>query len=459
AMATSSADVAEDRLPTTLTLSTISSFAKPKKLTLIPLIFMIYFEVSGGPYSEEPTVEAAGPLLAILGFVVFSFVWSIPEALITSELSTSFPGDGGFVLWADRAFGPFFGSLIGTWRFLSGVIGLAAYPAQCIGYLTNTFTMFSSGLPRILGILIFSLVAAFLNFIGLAIVGYASIGLAIVSLLPFIVLSVASIHRIQPHRWISLGQKGVRKDWNLFMNTIIWNLNNWDAVSTMAGEVENPKQMIPKALFWTVVFTCLAYVIPLVAVTGAIPLNQSEWQSGFMADAAGIIAGEWLKIWLEIGSVFSCFGLFEAQLSTCTYQLVGMTELALLPSSFAVRVRKFNTPWISIAVSTAIAFGVSFLGYTSVISSANFLYSLSVLLEFASFLWLRHKMPEKVRPYKVPLRLPGLVLMCLIPAASLIFLMVTSSRIVFLISGVMTAAGIGFFMVMKFFRSRGWLRF
>lgn len=64
-----------------------------KKLTLIPLIFLIYFEVAGGPFGEEPAVQAAGPLLAILGFLIFPFIWSVPEALITAELSTAFPGN------------------------------------------------------------------------------------------------------------------------------------------------------------------------------------------------------------------------------------------------------------------------------------------------------------------------------------------------------------------------------
>ncbi|KAL3379191.1 hypothetical protein AABB24_000083 [Solanum stoloniferum] len=75
-------------LPTTTNPTTPK---KNHKLTLIPLIFLIYFEVAGGPYGEEPAVKAAGPLLAILGFLIFPFIWSVPEALITAELSTTFP--------------------------------------------------------------------------------------------------------------------------------------------------------------------------------------------------------------------------------------------------------------------------------------------------------------------------------------------------------------------------------
>nr|DAD30106.1 TPA_asm: hypothetical protein HUJ06_031574 [Nelumbo nucifera] len=130
-----------DQLPIT-TATTASPEAK--KLKLIPLIFLIYFEVSGGPFGEEPAVQAAGPLFAILGFMIFPLIWSIPEALITAELATTFPGNGGYVIWANRAFGPFWGSLMGSWKFLSGVINNAAYPVLCADYLKLVLPIFSS---------------------------------------------------------------------------------------------------------------------------------------------------------------------------------------------------------------------------------------------------------------------------------------------------------------------------
>ncbi|KAK3011085.1 hypothetical protein RJ639_012163 [Escallonia herrerae] len=241
---------------------------------------------------------AGGPLLAILGFLIFPFIWSVPEVLITAELSTAFPGNGGFVIWAHPAFGPFFGSLLGTWKFLCGVINIASFPVLCIDYLEKLFPVFASGLPRKLAILISTLFLSFVNYTGLAIVGYAAVGLGVVSLLPFIIMSLTAIPQIHPHRWVSLGQQGVKKVWNLFFNTLFWNLNFWDNVSTMAGEVEKPQKTFPTALFSAVILTCFAYILPLLAVTGAVTVDQSEWESGFMANAAQMISGKWLKMGL-----------------------------------------------------------------------------------------------------------------------------------------------------------------
>lgn len=41
-------------------------------------------------------MTSAGPLLALLGFLILPFIWSMPEALVTAELATAFPEDSGY---------------------------------------------------------------------------------------------------------------------------------------------------------------------------------------------------------------------------------------------------------------------------------------------------------------------------------------------------------------------------
>lgn len=302
-------------------------------------------------------------------------------------------------------------------------------------------------------------ILSFLNFTGLTIVGYAAVLLGLVSLSPFIIMSLAAIPKIKPHRWFSSGQKGLKKDWNLFFNTLFWNLNFWDNVSTLAGEVDRPQKTFPVALLVAVIFTCVAYLIPLFAVIGAVNVDQSQWDSGFHATAAEMIAGKWLKIWLEVGAVLSAIGLFEAQLSSSAYQILGMADLGFLPKFFGLRSKKFNTPWVGILVSTLITLGVSYMDFESIVASANFLYSLGMLLEFAAFIWLRMKKPQLKRPYRVPMKLPGLVIMCLIPSGFLVVIMVVATKIVYLVSGLMTLGAIGWYFFMKFLKSKNVIKF
>ncbi|RWR77667.1 Amino acid/polyamine transporter I [Cinnamomum micranthum f. kanehirae] len=430
---------------------------RSNKLKLIPLIFLIFFEVSGGPFGEEPAVAAAGPLLAILGFIIFPFIWSIPEALVTAELATTFPGNGGFVIWADRAFGPFWGSMMGSWKFFSGAINNGAFPALLVEYVKHVIPAVSGGLPRILTILFFNIILAFVNYTGLTIVGYTSVTLGTFALLPFLLMAGFSIPKIRPRHWIELGDRN--RDWRLYFNTLFWNLNFWDSASTLAGEVERPQQTFPKALFSAGIITCLGYLIPLLAGIGALDVGQEQWTDGFLADAAGMIAGKWLKYWVSVASVLSVVGLFEAQLSASSYQLLGMANLELLPRIVAVRSRWFDTPWVGILVTSLITLGISYIGFENIINSANFLYALGMLLEFASFVWLRRKYPGLKRPFRVPMGTAGVVCMCIVPSAFLVLVMVIGGAIVFAVSGGLTVVGVMGYFLMEHCKKRRWMEF
>jgi hypothetical protein len=71
------------------------------KLSAVALAVMVFYKVSGGPFGCEPTVKAAGPFFALLGFVLFPIFWCIPEALITAELGSAYPEPSGrmYLCW------------------------------------------------------------------------------------------------------------------------------------------------------------------------------------------------------------------------------------------------------------------------------------------------------------------------------------------------------------------------
>lgn len=306
------------------------------KLTLLPLIALIFYEVSGGPFGVEDSVRAGGgPLLSLLGFLVFPLIWSIPEALVTAELATSFPENGGYVLWISAAFGPFWGFQEGFWKWFSGVMDNALYPVLFLDYLKHSFPIFNRMVARIPALLGITFSLTYLNYRGLHIVGFSAVSLAIFSLCPFVVMAVLSIPRIRVKQWLVVDFKKV--DWRGYFNSMFWNLNYWDKASTLAGEVENPSKTFPKALLGAVVVVVSSYLIPLLAGTGALNSPSSEWTDGYFAEVGMLIGGVWLKWWIQAASAMSNLGLFEAEMSSDAFQLLGMSEMGMLPSIFALR--------------------------------------------------------------------------------------------------------------------------
>ena len=66
---------------------------------------IIFFNVSGGPNGTEEIISSGGPLLGIGLLLLLGILFSVPQALMTAELSSAFPRNGGYSVWVTEAFG------------------------------------------------------------------------------------------------------------------------------------------------------------------------------------------------------------------------------------------------------------------------------------------------------------------------------------------------------------------
>lgn len=402
-----------------------------RKVSVIPLVFLIFYEVSGGPFGVEDSVKAAGPLLALLGFLLFPLIWSIPEALITAEMGTMFPENAGYVVWVSSALGPYWGFQQGWMKWLSGVIDNALYPVLLLDYMKSSIPALGEGWPRILAVLILTVALTYMNYRGLTIVGWIAVFLGVFSLLPFVFMGFLAIPKLEPSRWLVVNIQHV--DWNLYLNTLFWNLNYWDSISTLAGEVHNPSRILPKALFYAVILVVAGYFFPLLIGTGAVKLDQELWSDGYFSDIAKMIGGVWLRGWIQGASALSNIGMFVAEMSCDSFQLLGMAERGMLPEFFGKRSRH-GTPLVGILFSASGVVLLSWLSFQEIVAAENFLYCFGMILEFLAFIRLRMKYPTAKRPYKIPggtiaailLCAPPTILICVVLALSTFKVMVVS---------------------------------
>ncbi|KAM0059712.1 putative amino acid/polyamine transporter I [Helianthus debilis subsp. tardiflorus] len=405
-----------------------------KGLSVIPLIFLIFYEVSGGPFGVEDSVQAAGPLLALIGFLVFPFIWSVPEALITAEMGTMFPEDGGYVVWVSSALGPFWGFQQGWMKWLSGVIDNALYLVLFIDYLKSGIPALADGYPRVLAVLVLTVALTYMNFRGLTIVGRVAVLLGIFSLIPFVIMGFISISKIEPARWLVVDLHVV--DWNLYLNTLFWNLNYWDSISTLAGEVDNPKKTLPKALLYAVILVVPGYFFPLLIGTGAVPLHRDKWTDGYFSDVAKIIGGVWLQWWVQAASWYGGRGM--------------------IPEFFAKRSRH-GTPTLGILFSASGV--ILFSRFQEIVAAENLLYCFGMILEFIAFVRLRMKYPAASRPYKIPVGTVGSILLCVPPTILFCVVLALSSLKVMIFSVIAIFIGFALQPILKFSEKKRWLKF
>lgn len=413
-----------------------------KPIGLVTLVILIFYNVSGGPFGSEEAVGMGGPFWALLGFAVFPLIWSVPEALVTAELATAFPDDAGYVSWVTTAFGPFWGFQEGFLSWLCGTMDSAIYPALFVTYLDYAVCPKGLGgepsdscpvmhaqlawcLPSARVFLVYALICAlsYLNFRGLDAVGKVAIGMTVFVLLPFVVLCIAGLPHMRPSVWLPGGDGAPRQvNWVTWLNTLFWNLNYWDTASTVAGEVSEPERTFPRALAWAVVLVAGTYVVPLAICTAALPPGQA-WGEGFFAEAAYMLGGRGLQLWILASAAVSNAGQFLSEQAANSHQLLGMAELGHLPRCFAAR-SKHGTPTLGLLLGLTAVLPIAMCSLDSLVEMLNGVYCLAELLEFAAFLQLRRRHPHLHRPYKVPLGFAGCVLLLTAPTLMCLLLLV-----------------------------------
>ena len=106
-----------------------------QKAGLFYLVFVMFSYTTGGPFGLEDMVTTSGPGLTLIYLLVLPFFWCIPVSLVSAELTTAMPVEGGFYRWTRAAFGDFWGFLAGWWNWSASFLLGGAYAVLFTDYL------------------------------------------------------------------------------------------------------------------------------------------------------------------------------------------------------------------------------------------------------------------------------------------------------------------------------------
>jgi len=424
----------------------------PSKISVVPMIAATYFMVAGGPYGLEEVVEKTGYLASLLILVVTPLLWSLPTAMMVSELATAIPEEGGFYIWVRRGMGRFWGYQE-TWLTLAGsVFEMALYPNLCVAYASRFLPGLQSGHRGLfLGFAMIALCTGW-NILGARSVGEGSVWLSIALLAPFVALVVLALGMGRGGMPVSVPLRQV----DLLGGVLIamWNYMGWDNLSTIAGEVEAPQRTYSRAMFGAVVLVVVSYVLPVAAVarTG---IDPNSWTAGGWADVARLIGGETLGIAIALAGVIGAIGSFSALMLSFTRLPLVMAEDGYLPRVVTRQHPRTGAPWVAIT-ACAILWAVCYpLGFEKNLILDVLLTGLSILLEFWALVTLRIREPELVRPFRVPGGTTGAVVIGLPPLALMVVAVVRNrSEFVGDTNGLMIGIAIIAAGVLLYFLSR-----
>ncbi|KAM1980062.1 hypothetical protein FF1_037384 [Malus domestica] len=248
-----------------------------------------------------------------------------------------------------------------------------------------------------------------MNYRCLTIVGWVAVLLGIFSIIPFVVMGLVAIPKVKPSRWLVVNLRNV--DWNLYLNTLL--------ESQLLG--------LDK-------YTC--------------------WR-----DIAKLIGGVWLRWWIQGAAAVSNMGMFVAEMSSDSFQLLGMAERGMLPKFFGNKRSRHGTPVIGILFSASGVLFLSWLSFQEIVAAENLLYCFGMILEFISFIRLRVKYPATSRPYKIPFGTVEAILMCIPPTVLICVVLALSTLRVVIVSLVAILISLVMLPCLTYVERKRWIKF
>ncbi len=199
-----------------------------------------------------------------------------------------------------------------------------------------------------------------------------------------------------------------QSSWSAFgsgLFIVMWNYCGWDAASNVAGEMENPRKHLPRALAISVTLIMVGYLLPCIASL-AVGKNGdagwANWSNGSFSDVAKQLAGPWLQWTITIGGMFASVAMFSALLASNSRLPFALARDGYLPKLLAMESPRRHIPVASIIGSSVIYAMFCLSSFSNLVIFDVFPTNLGVLLEVAALIALRLREPGLERPYRIP---------------------------------------------------------
>ncbi|MDX2183839.1 MAG: APC family permease [Gemmatimonadaceae bacterium] len=381
------------------------------------LVFVMYFQVSGGPYTTEALVASVGPGMALLVLALLPLVWAVPEALLIGELASMLPEEGGYYAWVKRAFGGFWGFQNAWITWCYSLVDMALYPI----FFTTYLAWFVPGLTETqqwIAALAMIWTATALNLAGARGVGRAATVIGVLVLGAFATMALGALPHWQHVPWqpfvkpgeSALGSLGVA------CSLALWNYIGWDNASTVGGEVRDAGRTYPRALAITVPLVAGVYLLSLLPALGAT--DWTTWREGGWPEiaraAVGGPVGAVLAPWIAAAGMASAFAFFTAYLMTYSRLPMVVAADGLLPRALT-RTDARGTPRVAVVGSAVVYSVFALFPLGSLVVADVLLYAMAVALEFAALIALRRREPALRGAFRLPVGTVGVVALALLP--------------------------------------------
>lgn len=395
-----------------------------KKIGLWDLVFMNVSALFGIRWIAKATASSFGlGLGSIPTWIIFTFIFFVPGALICAELAATYPRDGGLYEWVKEAYGEKEGFMV-SW--LNWTAKIFWYTSFLTFLLVNV--SYAIGKPELAGNKMFVMILSIIIFWILSAISTKGMGFAklftnigaLGSTIPavlLIVMGLASVYIFGHESASTYTVQTMMPKMNLntfaAISSIMFALSGAETTANFVTEMDNPKKNFPKAILIAAALVSGLYVLGSISITMILPADQITASEGILVALAQVAAnlgiGTWFIQIIAFGISLSVFGAIILYIASPIKMLFGSVQKGIFSEKFT-EVNEHNIPvkavYLQAIIVTLIILATSLL--PSVDAIYNVLVTMTALtalfpyvLLFASYIRLRKIRPNEIRPYEL----------------------------------------------------------
>ena len=369
---------------------------------------------------------------AFTWLIVMVVFFLVPYGLITAELGTAFPEEGGPYVWVKLAFGRVAAAVVAVMYWVDNPIWLAGTLAiTAMATFSTFFVNLSLTWEYIFGLIfvwagIASVIMALKFGKWVATIG-ALIRVLLIAFFTITVFVYAGQHGVH-----GLGGGAFKPTWLVFLAAtpiLIFNLEGFELPSAASEELKNPKRDVPISVLRSGIGTVLFYGVPILAVLIVLPASRLSNVDGFvdalqqvfvvygghLTSSGAVLTGAG-KVLADIAAIGVILGL----LSSGVVWLIGSDRAQAVagydgaaPRPLGYFSKRLGTPIGVNLLSGVVATVVLILSlqltsgnvakYFSVtLGLVISMVTITYVLIFPAVIKLRYKYPDIQRPYRIP---------------------------------------------------------
>ena len=183
---------------------------------------------------------------------------------------------------------------------------------------------------------------------------------------------------------------------------VLFSYGGWQSSTWAAGEIQNPRRNLPRALLLGILVVIAIYVSASVVYLRALPVEAIRHTNTLATDAAQAIMGEKGARFISIAIVVSAFGFIDMTILTAPRVFYAMGRDGYLFAAAAYVHPKYKTPTVMLVFFSFWTSLVLLAGsYDALLSYTTFGDWIFFGLAVATVFTLRRKYPAAARPYRV----------------------------------------------------------